>query len=223
MEIIIISLEITRNNYFMARPSKVTEADKKSIAVRVANGVDMHALMKEYGFTTVKRIEQIAKEYGAKKNANAPLVDKYIENCQKNQDIINTVSQQGGAIGEFAFMEKVKQKLAHAKLTPIISNMQELLEKVSASRTVYEKVSVGEGIQNMEPRAVGVQDAKEVKSLVDAVTNFSILLGATEPKQTTPTVAIQNNNSNEAKVENKPQHITEVVNGAFAIEKTENE
>ncbi len=95
----------------MARPSKVTEADKKSIAVRVANGVDMHALKKEYGFTTVKRIEQIAKEYGAKKNANAPLVDEYIENCQKNQAIINTVSQQGGAIGEFAFMEKVKQKL----------------------------------------------------------------------------------------------------------------
>jgi hypothetical protein len=215
LEIIIISLEITRNNYFMARPSKVTEADKKSIAVRVANGVDMHALMKEYGFTTVKRIEQIAKEYGAKKNANAPLVDEYIENCQKNQAIINIVSQQGGDVGEYAFMEKVKQKLAHAKLT--------LLEKVSASRTVYEKVNVGEGIQNIEPREVGVQDAKEVKSLVDAVTNFSILVGATEPKQTTPTVAIQNNNSAEAKVENKPQHITEVVNGAFAIETPENE
>lgn len=185
----------------MARPSKVTDADKKSIAVRVANGVDMEALAKEYGFTTVKRIEQIAKEYGAKKNANAPLVDEYIENCQKNQAIINTVSQQGGAIGEFAFMEKVKQKLAHAKLTPIISNMQELLERVSASRTVYEKVNIGEGVQNIEPREVGVQDAKEIKSLVDAVNGFSILVGATEPRQPTPTVAIQNNNSAEAKVE----------------------
>ena len=185
----------------MARPSKVTDADKKSIAVRVANGVDMEALAKEYGFTTVKRIEQIAKEYGAKKNANAPLVDEYIENCQKNQAIINTVSQQGGAIGEFAFMEKVKQKLAHAKLTPIISNMQELLERVSASRTVYEKVNIGEGVQNIEPREVGVQDAKEIKSLVDAVNGFSILVGATEPRQPAPAVAIQNNNSAEAKVE----------------------
>lgn len=185
----------------MARPSKVTDADKKSIAVRVANGVDMEALAKEYGFTTVKRIEQIAKEYGAKKNANAPLVDEYIDNCQKNQAIINTVSQQGGAIGEFAFMEKVKQKLAHAKLTPIISNMKELLERVSASRTVYEKVNIGEGVQNIEPREVGVQDAKEIKSLVDAVNGFSILVGATEPRQPTPAVAIQNNNSAEAKVE----------------------
>ncbi len=206
----------------MARPSKVTEADKKSIAVRVANGVDMHALMKEYGFTTVKRIEQIAKEYGAKKNANAPLVDEYIENCQKNQAIINIVSQQGGDVGEYAFMEKVKQKLAHAKLTPIISNMQELLERVTASRTVYEKVSLEGGGQILEKREVGVQDAKEVKSLVEAVNGFSILVGVTDPK-TTPTVAIQNNNSAEAKVENKPQHITEVVNGAFAIETPENE
>ncbi len=180
----------------MARPSKVTEADKKSIAVRVANGVDMEALAKEYGYTTEKRIEQIAKEYGAKKNANAPLVEEYISNCQKNQTIIETVHQQGGAIGEFAFMEKVKQKLSHAKLTPIISNMHELLERVSASRVVYEKVNIGDGIQNMEPREVGVQDAKEIKSLIDAVSSYSILVGATEPRQPTPTVAIQNNQTN---------------------------
>jgi hypothetical protein len=201
LEIIIISLEITRNNYFMARPSKVTEADKKSIAVRVANGVDMEALAKEYGFTTVKRIEQIAKEYGAKKNANAPLVDEYISNCQKNQAIIETVHQQGGAIGEFAFMEKVKQKLSHAKLTPIISNMHELLERVSASRVVYEKINIGDGVQNMEPREVGVQDAKEIKSLMDAVSNYSILVGATDPRQ--PTVAIQNNQTNNQSEEGK--------------------
>jgi len=185
----------------MARPSKVTEADKKSIAVRVANGVDMSSLAKEYGFTTVKRIEQIANEYGAKKNANAPLVDEYISNCQKNQAIIETVHQQGGAIGEFAFMEKVKQKLSHAKLTPIISNMHELLERVSASRVVYEKINIGDGVQNMEPREVGVQDAKEIKSLMDAVSNYSILVGATDPRQ--PTVAIQNNQTNNQSEEGK--------------------
>ena len=57
---------------------------------------------------------------------------------------------------------------------------------------------------------------KEFEKIVAMVQAFGIL-------QTTPTVAIQNNNSNEAKVENKPQHITEVVNGAFAIETPENE
>jgi len=175
----------------MARPSKVTVADKKSIAVRVANGADMRALMKEYGFTTVKRIEQIAKEYGAKKNSNVPLVDEYIENCQKNQKILNAVNQQGGEIGEFAFMESVKRKLAHAHLTPIIHNVNELLEKVSASQTVYEKISIGNGVQTIEPREVSIQDAKEVKALVEAIMNHSMLVGATESKQ-----QIQNNNTN---------------------------
>ncbi len=55
---------------------------------------------------------------------------------------------------------------------------------------------------------------KEFEKIVAMMQAFGIL-------QTTPTVAIQNNNSNEAKVENKPQHITAVVNGAFAIEEPE--
>lgn len=177
----------------MARPSKVTEADKKSIAVRVANGTDLEALAKEYGFTTTKRIEQIAKEYGTKKNSNAPLVEEYIDNCKKNQEIISKVNEQGGAIGEYAFMETVKKKLSYAQLTPVINNTQELLEIVSRSRQVYEKVNVGDGIQNMEPRDVGIQDSKSVKDFVDAVSNFSILIGATDPK---PQNNIQVNNTN---------------------------
>ena len=79
--------------------------------------------------------------------------------------------------------------------------MHELLERVSASRVVYEKINIGDGVQNMEPREVGVQDAKEIKSLMDAVSNYSILVGATDPRQ--PTVAIQNNNTNNQSEEGK--------------------
>ena len=57
---------------------------------------------------------------------------------------------------------------------------------------------------------------REFEKIVAMMQAFGIL-------QTTPTVAIQNNNSNEAKVENKPRHIIEVINGAFATEKPENE
>lgn len=201
----------------MARPSKVTEVDKKSIAVRVANGTDLEALAKEYGFSTTKRIEQIAKEYGTKKNSNAPLVEEYIDNCKKNQAIIGKVNEQGGAIGEYAFMEAVKKKLSYAQLTPIISNTQELLEMVSRSRQVYEKVNIGVGIQDMKPREVGIQDGKSVKDLVDAVSNFSILVGATDPKpqnniQVNNTNAQQNNNDFTTKEHFENAIITEKLN-----------
>lgn len=196
----------------MARPSKVTEADKKSIAVRVANGTDLEALAKEYGFSTTKRIEQIAKEYGTKKNSNAPLVEEYIDNCKKNQEIIGKVNEQGGAIGEYAFMETVKKKLSYAQLTPVINNTQELMELISRSRTVYDKIGIGDGMQKMEAREVGIQDSKSVKDFVDAISNFSTLVGATDPKPQN-NIHLNNTNTQQNNIQKEP--MANVINGAF--------
>lgn len=196
----------------MARPSKVTEADKKSIAVRVANGTDLEALAKEYGFSTTKRIEQIAKEYGTKKNSNAPLVEEYIDNCKKNQEIIGKVNEQGGAIGEYAFMETVKKKLSYAQLTPVINNTQELMELISRSRTVYDKIGMGDGMQRMEAREVGIQDSKSVKDFVDAISNFSTLVGATDPKPQN-NIHLNNTNTQQNNIQKEP--MANVINGAF--------
>jgi hypothetical protein len=166
----------------MARPSKVTEAQRKAIASRVAYGEKIEVLMKEYGFKSKKRIEQIALEYGVKKNANVPLVEEFIDNCEKNQAIIQSVHEQGGEVGEYTFMEVVKKRLQVAKLTPVINNINELLEKVSGSRVVYDKLGMGDGIQRMDAREVGIQDSKNVKDIVEAAASFSVLVGATQPQ-----------------------------------------
>ena len=129
-------------------------------------------------------------------------------------------------------LEKERNKLTKEMLESAYIVNKYIIDLVQKGRTakMVEEDVIWEG-QKMKDRDTGQTLKKQIKTVEEHKIPDVVRAGELLTKQlyglgvlqTTPTVAIQNNNNNEAKVENKPRHIIEVINGAFATEKPENE
>ena len=147
---------------------------------------------------------------------------------EKEQKEYKALSKQAEQEGEKVAIRKLQSesykiemenKLAEVGMK-YLDKFTDALDNIKNGKVVDTEI---EGVvidENGKPanilKKTTVLRPKEFEKIVAMMQAFGIL-------QTTPTVAIQNNNNAEAKVESKPQHITEVVNGAFAIETPENE
>lgn len=100
---------------------------------------------------------------------------------------------------------------------PIIKKFKDKINTLLDNNQVYEIVGTGQGSQMILPRDTTVQD---FGNLEKGVKTLNMLANMECITQTTPTVAIQNNNSAEAKVEVKKEPISSVINGAFASVET---
>ena len=100
---------------------------------------------------------------------------------------------------------------------PIIKKFKDKINTLLDNNQVYEIVGTGQGSQMILPRDTTVQD---FGNLEKGVKTLNMLANMECITQTTSTVAIQNNNSAEAKVEVKKEPISSVINGAFASVET---
>ena len=199
--------------------------------------VILENINKEYNIQLTRRtIERFAKngEWARGKTKSIYDATKLIEkekiltqfkkDNEKKADLIlsQKAKQEGKKKAELILQSEnykieMENKLAEVGMK-YLDKFADALDNIKNGKVVDTEI---EGVvidENGKPaniiKKTTVLRPKEFEKIVAMMQAFGIL-------QTTPTVAIQNNNSNEAKVENKPQHITAVVNGAFAIEEPE--
>lgn len=109
----------------------------------------------------------------------------------KEQIAIKTVlSEQSESFSE-SFNDKVNEEIRRKGL--VFNATEKLLKKASQmieKNSVIDKINVGDGVQNFEPRELNTSD---FKNLIDTIDKASITLGI-NPRHANTNIKVDNNN-----------------------------
>ena len=110
----------------------------------------------------------------------------------KEQIAIKTVlSEQSESFSE-SFNDKVNDEIRRKGL--VFNATEKLLKKASQmieKNSVVDKINVGDGVQNFEPRELNTSD---FKNLIDTIDKASITLGI-NPRHANTNIKVDNNNT----------------------------
>lgn len=165
--------------------AKLSEPVKKLIiADHLTGKFSQRELAKKYNLST-STINKITKGLDAK---NEHLVNAQVALLSARETL---PPEQTNAIANAARDEFYNRRLVENATQKNLAKITEMLDK----NTKYEKVSVGDGVQNFEPVEL---NANDYKALQDAIDKASLTLGV-NPR--TAQTLIQNTNAQQTKIQ----------------------
>lgn len=189
------------------RPNIIPTEDIPKIIVDINNGKKKSVIAKQYGVSQAS-IDGLIKRYQQKHNIqpnDLPKlnneVDALVNSVLEFQVNLNRLKDKySDELVSFYYQLTMKQKLLMGGYAEAVDTFKHKVNEVLKKDKVLVKVGFGEGVERYIEKDIDLADSTHYVNISKALMQMATLEGIYMP-QTTPTVAIQNNNNNEAKVE----------------------